>query len=203
MSHYQLNATKRTAIGHDVRKLRKQGVLPAVIYSKIVQPINIEFVHGDFIKAYKQVGSTGVIDITVDEKNIMTCIVHDLHVHPVTNKLIHTDLMVVDLKKKVIAEVPLIFVGESQAIKETGGILDTPHETIKVEALPDNLPSSISIDISLLKSHSDIIKVSDIPMSKDYTLAEEPTLLLASIISETVETIETQNTEVTETPLTE
>jgi large subunit ribosomal protein L25 len=191
MSHYQLKVTTRAELGHNVRKLRNEGFLPLVAYNKLSDAINLKVNHGEFIKAYKSVGSTGVLEITVDNnKKTLPCIVHDLHVHPVSHKLQHADLMIVDLKTKILADVPLEFIGESSAIKESGGILDTQRKSLKVEALPDNLPSIITVDINILRGHSDVIKISDLLKSNDYLIVEDENEVLASIVSETVENIE-------------
>ncbi len=188
MSHYQLNATTRTHLGHDVRKLRKEGFLPIVAYSNKVESISLQVSHRDFIKAFKAVGTTGVVELIIDQnKSTLPCILHNFHIHPVTSKLQHADLIVVDLKIKITAEVPLEFIGESPAIKETGGILETQHKSLKVEALPDSLPSVIKVDISTMKIHSDVIKVSDLGVSPMYSISEENSLIIASIVSETAE----------------
>ena len=119
--HIQLKAEVRTIQGNSLRKLRKQGVLPAVIYSKELGSISLQLNYLEFLKAFKEAGSSHVVDLLVDEHKY-PCLVHDLDINPVSGKLRHVDFLSVNLKNKVIAEVELVFVGEAPAVKEFGAV---------------------------------------------------------------------------------
>jgi large subunit ribosomal protein L25 len=173
-----------------VRILRREGNLPAVIYSKSVSPISLEISQREFYKTYKLTGKTNVIDLKIGEKQTLPCIVHALDVHPVRGEIRHVDFLAVNLKEKVTASVPVLFSGESKAVKELGGILSTSINQLEVEALPDEIPSEIVVDISTLEAFDDVIRVENLPTSTSYKVQNDSDLVIASITSQTVESAE-------------
>jgi len=187
MAHVSLVATSRTVTGNSVRKLRNLGIIPAVIYSNQLKSRNLELVLGQFLKAFKESGKTHVIDLQIDGKETLPCIVHILDVDPVKGTVRHVDFLSVNLNEKVIASVPLVYIGESKAVKESGGILNTTLKELEVEALPDNIPSQIEVDITVLESFDDVIRVSSLNKSSDYSIIDDGDLVVASITSQSVE----------------
>ncbi len=187
MAHVNLASQTRTVIGNQVRKLRREGIIPAVVYSSKVSPINLQVQLRDFYRVYKEAGTTHVIDLQMDKNKVQPCIVHELDINPVSGRLRHIDFLAVDLKEKVVASVPIRLIGESVAVKEAGGVVTTSVDELEVEALPDNIPSEILVDLSLLKTYEDVIRVEDLPKSDNYEIKEEPELVLASIGKESSE----------------
>jgi large subunit ribosomal protein L25 len=184
--HTQLNAEIRTVLGNSVRKLRNQGILPAVIYSKDLGSISLQLNYLQFLKAFKEAGTSHVVDLLIDSKKY-PCLVHDLDIHPVTGKLRHVDFLSVNLKNKVTATVELKFIGESPAVKEFGAVLATPLLEIEVEALPDNLPSEIEINLANLVTLDDVIRVSDLPAASDYVIMTSPEEVIATLVYQSEE----------------
>lgn len=197
MTHASLVANTRTTLGNSVRKIRKDGLLPAVIYSKSVSPIALQLPLGEFIKVFKTAGKTHVIDLKIDTKKAVPCIVQELDVDPVSGGLRHVDFLAVNLKEKVVASVPVTIVGEAPAVKELDGVLTTPVQELDVEALPDSIPSEIVVDVSTLVSFDDVIRVENLPVSETYTIKEDPDTVLASITAQTQEVEEAPVAEVT------
>jgi large subunit ribosomal protein L25 len=180
--HTQITAEIRTIHGNSLRKLRKQGILPAVLFSKDIESVSLQLNYLQFLRTYKEAGKSHVIDVTVDSK-IYPCIVNGLDIHPVTGRLRHVDLLLVNLKRKVTATVPINFIGESPAVKEFGAVLMTPLQEIEVEALPDKLPESIEVDLNKLVTLSDIIRVEDLLASSDYEIVTEQDTILATLVN--------------------
>ncbi|MEM1312766.1 MAG: 50S ribosomal protein L25 [Patescibacteria group bacterium] len=191
MEHLNLQVKKREVLGNRVRKLRREGKLPAVIYSNKVDPISIELPLGSFNQVFKLSGKNHVIDVSVAGAKSYPCIVHVLDIHPVTGVVRHVDFLAVNLKEKVVASVPITFVGESKAVKELGGILNEVVNNLEVLALPDKIPAELKVDISTLEDFNSAIRVGDLDLSGEaYEVQGDSDLLIVSITAPTSEVID-------------
>ncbi len=136
--------------------------MPAVVYGggKSAQPITVK--ESEFLKLWKSAGESTVIELDIgkEKKNVL---IHEVDIDPLKDNPIHVDFYAVDMTKKIHVDVALEFIGESDAVK-AGGILVKVLHALKVEALPNDLPHLISIDISELKAAGDSITVKDIKM---------------------------------------
>ena len=141
---------------------------------------------------------SGVIDLDIDGK-IVPCIIHDIDVHPSKKTLRHVDFYAVNLKVKIVTVVPISIVGEAPGVKNLGGVLNIAMETLSVQALPDEMPEAISIDISNLIDFGTNIRVSDLSISKNYTIMDEADSLIVNLVEQSQE--EEAPTPVTEVPV--
>jgi len=157
-----ITAEKRDILGKKTKTLRQKGVLPAVVYGKGKSAENISVKESDFLKLWKSAGESTVVALEVgsEKKNVL---IHDVAVDPLKDTPTHVDFYIVDMNKPITLDVALEFIGESDAIK-AGGILVKVVHTVKIEALPKDLPHSLSIDISPLKEMTDTITVKDIKL---------------------------------------
>jgi large subunit ribosomal protein L25 len=196
-----LPAKVRTMLGHQAKKLIRTGLLPAVVYSKKTGSQAIEIDYKTAYKTIKTAGTTHVVNIEItDEKGktkIQPSLVQDIDIHPVKGVLRHVDFLAVNLKEKITASVPLVYVGEAIGIKEEGGVLVINIDEVEVEALPNNLPEEIQIDVTNLAHIHDSIKIADLPLNENYKIITESDLPLVILSGQTVET-ETETTVVTE-----
>jgi large subunit ribosomal protein L25 len=132
---------------------RKAGRLPVVIYGHNQPAV--------FITADKK-ELTGILHkhahlVQVDVKGaIETCIVKELQWDHLGSNIIHVDLARVDLNQKVRVVVGLDFFGEAVGLKDGGTFLDHPHNEIEVECVATEIPSSIRVDVTNLKSEEEI-----------------------------------------------
>ena len=161
---YQLNAQPRSVLGKKVKSLRQAGQLPAVVYGNKLEPISITVDNKEFNKTYERAGTSALVDLHVGDKDIFKVLTHEPQNDPVTGKPIHIDFYRVRMDEKITTEIPLEFVGESDAVEQLGGTLVTPHDHIEVDCLPNDLVSEISIDINPLRTFEDQIKLSDIKL---------------------------------------
>lgn len=176
MAHIELQAQNRTITGNQSRKLRRDGILPAVVFGKSFGSTNVQVVYSDFYKVYKQSGKNHVIDLIIDGKKTPV-IVHDIDVHPVKGLPRHIDFLAVNLKEKVTASVPVEITGEAIGIKEQGGVLIQNLEEIEVSALPDSIPGSIVVDVTNLKEIGDHISVEQLDIEKSFEYVTEGTIV--------------------------
>src|SRR3989344_3251640 len=160
MAHAQhkieLKAEARTILGGKVRALRSSGYVPAVLYGKGQESTALQVPVKDFNKVLKEAGESTLVYVDIGGKSYPT-IIHDVATDPSTDTIIHADFYKVSLTEKIKTSVPVEFIGESPAVKDLSGILVKNVNELEVEALPQNLPHEIAVDISSLKAFNDQI----------------------------------------------
>lgn len=162
MNIYDLNVSTRQETGKRIKKRRKEGYIPAVIYGSGSKPMNLEMEYLQFSKIFKKAGETSLINLIIDKQSPVKVLVHDIQIEPLSQSYLHVDFYQVDMNKAITAEIPLKFSGQSEAVKSQGGTLVKNYSSVEVECLPDKLVSEIIVDISLLKTFDDVIKIKDI-----------------------------------------
>lgn len=160
-----LKAEKRKLQGRKVKRLRKEGVLPANIYGKKIKSLSIQVPLQDFNKVYKEVGETGLLQVLVENKK-RSVLIHNVQTDPVTGLPLHVDFFQVDLTQKVSANVPIETTGGAPAEKQGLGAVVTQLDEIEVEALPADLPEKFVVDLSELKEVDQAIYVKDLSVNK-------------------------------------
>jgi large subunit ribosomal protein L25 len=161
MIEYQLNITKRTVLGNKVKTLRREGIIPGVIYGHGIESRSIQFSGKEFLQVYKKSGKTHIIELLLGKIKI-PCIIQDFDFHPVKNILFHVDFLSVKMDEKVVVSVPVVLVGESKVVKEFGALLNTPNKEIDLTCLPNNIPDEIKVDISKIQNLNDVIYTRDL-----------------------------------------
>lgn len=185
-THFKLNAQTRTAVGHQAKKLRKQGITPAVVYSKKFANQNIQVNTIEFFKLYRDAGNTHVIDLNIDGKSQPT-LVHELEIHPVTHRIVHIDFLAVDLKEDVQADVPVRIINKDKCPGvKVGGVLNIALESLEVVSKPDNIPDAILIDAINL-DFDGVVYISDLKKAnKDakFKILGDDEMVVVSILSQ-------------------
>lgn len=180
-THSILKAQTRTLLGNIGMKLRRQGLIPAVVYGfNIDSPLHISLAYNEFEKIHRVAGSTTVVDLEIDGKKFNT-LIHDLQYHPVKDTIIHVDFLAVNMKSSVEAEVPLVFVGVALPVKQDGASLNKTIERVLVSALPDSIPHEIEVDLSLIQSLNDVIRVSDLKVPKGVKIILDAEDVIATV----------------------
>lgn len=165
MKRQKLSVKKRTVLGKKVRKLRKEGLLPGNIYGKDVKSQAVELPYKEFEKFFKEVGETKLIDVDV-EGNLIPALIHNVQLDHLTRLPLHADFFQVNLKEKVKTMVPVVIVGEAKAVSDKLGLLLQQLGEIEVEALPEDLPENIGINVEHLAAVDEQITVSEIKAPK-------------------------------------
>lgn len=182
MKKIKLEAEKRKIFGKKVKKLRKEGILPANIYGRQVKSSAVQVPFKDFQKVYHEAGETGLVELQVTgEEKVRPVLLHNLQFDPVSHAPLHVDFYQVDLKEKITAPVPVVTVGESPAVAEKKGLLLTIINEIEVEALPTDLPENIPVDIGKLAEVDQEIKVSDLKVPSAVKILTDPSLVAVKI----------------------
>lgn len=157
-----LNVKTRTVTGSKVNGLRQNGQVPAIVYGHGLKNQNITVPELEFNKVLKEAGESSLINLVVDKADPIQVLIHDLQYDPIRIKIQHIDFYQVRADEKITAEVNFHFVGDAPAIKDLSGILVTPLTKVKIECLPKDLIHELEVNLSGLKSFSDIIRVKDL-----------------------------------------
>ncbi len=148
------------------KDIRTSGFIPAVIYSKGKEAVAIQIEYQAFRKAFRQTGTSTILDIKFEGKDFMT-LVHDIQYHPVSGEYMHLDLYQVTEGEMVSTTVEVLITGLAPAVKLKAAVLSTPVTHIDVRCLPRNLFHNVTIDVSGLENFHDNIKISDLPLAQD------------------------------------
>ena len=185
----------RTVIGKKVKQLRRGGILPVHVYGTSEAPLSLQ---GDllmFRRLIPQVGTNIPVSIEVEGKQGEDlCFVREVQRHPVTEELLHVDFIRVDVSQTTQAEVPITLVGEAPATRQ-GGTLLQPLQSVLVEALPMNIPSSLEVDVSGMDDFEKAIYVSDVTVGANVTIITELGEMVARVIPPRVEVEEAPEVE--------
>lgn len=178
---YSIKAKEREVIGKKVKKLRENGEIPAVIYGRDQKPQPLTLNIIEFSKVYSEAGSSSLIDLNIGDKPAVKVLSHEPDLNPVTNKPIHVDFYRVRMDEKIKTEIPLEFMGESEAVTQLDGSLVTNRDNVEVECLPADLIPNIEVDISALKTFEDSICVKDLKIPSTIEILTDPEEVIASV----------------------
>jgi len=162
----KLAAEKRTLKGKKVKRLRAEGIVPATLYGKGMESVTLQMEEREVEKVWESVGESGLVDLMVEKEEALPVLLRNPQYGVVSDDLIHIDCYKVNLKEKIVANVPIELVGESFSVKN-GNILVEITAEVEVEALPTDLPEKFVVDLSALKTVEDVITVADLEFDKE------------------------------------
>lgn len=164
----------------NVKTLREKGLIPAVVYGRGQKNISLSLDYQEFKKALETAGESTIIKLKVNNE-IKNVLIYDVAKDPITDKFIHIDFYQVRMDEIITAEVRLAFEGESSAVKTLEGILIKTMNEVEVEALPGDLPHELKIDLSILETFDDHIKIKDIKLPEGVKIKLDPEDVVASV----------------------
>lgn len=188
MSVVTLEAKARTGTGTGVaKKVRAAGRIPAVLYGPGEQPVTLDFATPDFMHIYHGGhGENVLVDLTIDQGESKKVLFREVQRDPVTEAILHVDLLHVSLTKKIRVRVPVHLEGIANGVKNDGGIMQFVMRDVEVECLPMNIPDSINIDVTEMNIQ-DAVHVGDLP-GGDFEFTDDHARTVASVIPPTVST---------------
>jgi large subunit ribosomal protein L25 len=185
------SAQPRTLMGKKSGQLRRQGQVPANINGNVEQTVAITVDKAAFNKLYHKVGDTGLFYLKVEgESKDRPVLVSDLQLDPLSAQVEHVVFRQVDLSEKVKAEVAVELIGELQV---RNALIVTLHNTVEVEALPQDLPEKFVVDISKFENVNDMITFEDLDFDRSKVslqIAEEQTKEPIVMVQEVKEQLE-------------
>ena len=171
MDSISLTARPRTETGRHVHHLRREGTVPAVLYGHKVDPLALAVDAKELERTWQHAGKTHLVDIRVEgQRSARKALIKDMQFHPRSGRMLHVDFFAVNLREKITSEVPVIVVGESQAVKDRLGQVQQVVSSVRVEALPAELPAQLTVDISGLAEVDQGITLGEIELPKGVVL---------------------------------
>ncbi|HUF53312.1 MAG TPA: 50S ribosomal protein L25 [Dehalococcoidia bacterium] len=174
-----LQVAKRNVLGKNVAKLRRNGVTPGNIFGKGQESIAIQVSSDDFRHFIHDHGRNEIVYVDVEGENRPTFI-RNIQRNPITDQILHVDFLQVDLTQKVRLEVAIHLEGIPPAL-DLGGILTHALNSVDVEALPTNVPSALTLDVSVLTEMGQSIHVSALEAPEGVDILTDPETVIARI----------------------
>ncbi len=164
-----LALTPRSVHKKKVRALRREGIIPAVVYGRGFDTTMVQVGQKDFEKAYKKTHGTAIINAGIEGKKLPV-LIHAIQRDSINGNILHVDFLKVDLRHEVTVDVPLVFVGDSPAEKEGKGKIGHEATSISLKCPPASIPSEIEVDISSIVDKHDVIHSSDLKLPEGVSL---------------------------------
>jgi len=178
MEKVVIQAEKRDVVGKQVKAMRRAGKLPAVIYGRHTEPINVSLDAHAASLALGKITSSSLVTIQLDGTEY-PALVREKQRDFIKNRLLHVDFLAVSLDEKLRTAVSIHFIGMSLAVKDHGAVLVHNLEQLHVECLPTDLPERIDVDITSLVKIGDGIRVKDVQVSDKVRVLEDPETMVA------------------------
>ncbi|MBN1939797.1 MAG: 50S ribosomal protein L25 [Candidatus Aminicenantes bacterium] len=171
----------RDAFGKNASyRIRQTGRIPAILYGEGQSNLPIVLDKKDIIKILKsETGLNTLFKISVPggERDVM---IKDVQIDPISDQLIHADLIQIDMNKAVRVEVPVELIGEAVGVKTEGGFIDFMTRELMIECLPALIPERLTVNVSELHLHQSI-KVGEVALPEGIKLITDPGAVVALV----------------------
>lgn len=181
-------AQPRTARGkNEARRLRRNQLSPAVLYGCGMKPVPISVKPGDLHRILtSSSGHNTIFNLDVEGVGKAPVMIAGWQVDPITDRLLHADLLRVDLTKPLRVKIAVHLQGDPKGVKEQGGHLEVVTREIEVECLPDEIPEHLTVDVApLLIGQS--VRASDVPLSGSMKLLSHAEQVIAHVVGHKAE----------------
>lgn len=172
-----VEAQSRSVTGKKVKQLRREGIIPAVIYGQ-GEPEHIQLENGPLRRVLRVAGTTQLIDVQIGKKK-KTVLTREIQQHVTRGDLIHIDFLEVDMQGTVTSDAALVPVGISAPQANGDGVATMAAQTVQIEAAPDDLVSEIEVDMTLIEKMDSVIHVTDLVAPKGVTILADPETVIA------------------------
>ncbi len=189
MEQLELNATIRTTTGNGpARRLRQQGLIPAVLYGPVSAPITLTVNGRDFERAVQK-GNVRRTIVSLTLQNgagpAKTAIIKELQRHPVNGQFLHVDFYEIAMDRKLRVMVPVVMKGKAKG-EEFGGMLQIIEREIEVLCLPRAIPDQLEVDVTEL-GVGDTLHVNDIALPSGVELVPGDNYTVLTVVSQKAE----------------
>ncbi len=174
MQTVALSVRSRELIGKKVKNIRLKGEVPGVVYGHGVESTLVSVERVTLKKAYEKAGSGTLVNLSIGDQSPIKVLFHEPQLHYLSGEPIHFDLFAVKMDEEIETTIPIVFVGLSPAVDELEGNFIANRDQLTIRCLPGNLIPSVEVDISILKTFDDSIKVSDIIIPENVSILDEP-----------------------------
>jgi large subunit ribosomal protein L25 len=181
-----LTVTKRVLEDKSVNAVRREGLIPAELYGHDIPNVHLSIAAKEFAKVYAAAGENTVVTLVMgtDKRPV---IIHHVERHYLSGQPASVDFYQVRMDEKITAYVPILFVGDSAAVREKSAVINKSMTEIEVEALPNDLPHDLTVDLSLLDDIDKTIYVRDMVVPKGVTVLVDEDTAIATATAPRVE----------------
>lgn len=173
MTAIKMQIQKRTESGKNlVKKIRKDNVIPAVVYSRGGETASVSVDSAEFLRVYKSAGSSSLLSLELEGETI-PAIIKEIQRHPVKNQILHVDFQKLNMDEKVRMTVPIVLVNRD-SIKLQPSILMQLLDQIEIECLPTDIPNGAEVDVENMDFTTPmLVKDLDIANNENITILRE------------------------------
>jgi len=193
-----LEAQKRTIKGKKVNRLRREGILPGIIYGKVgkkqMDPIAIQLDLHEASKIINTLTGSSLVNVDVEGEEYPV-ILREVQKDIIYGTLRHVDFMAVSLTEKLQTDVPIELIGQAPAEISMAAVVVTGVSELEIECLPQDLPERIEVDATVLVDIDSVIYVRDLELSENITVLTDPDELIAGVTYVTIEEEEEEEEE--------
>jgi large subunit ribosomal protein L25 len=168
------------------RRMRRESVIPAVLYGRGMTPVSVSVDRRDLRLALSgPAGVNTILELHVDG-TAYPAIVKDMQRDPVKRTVSHVDFQQIDLSEEIVMAVPVRLTGNAKAVLQDGGFVDLAVDRIEVRAAANNVPNEIVVDVSAM-TLTDVIRVSDVALPTGVSAAMDADTVVVTALSTKVE----------------
>ncbi len=187
-----IKASKRENLGKNAsRRLRKQGKMPVILYGFQSAPVPLVLEKKDIFKILRsETGENTIFKVSFDSdtKNVM---LKEIQKDPVTDEILHADLIQIAMDKAIQVSVPIVLKGEATGVKAEGGFIDFVTREVDIECLPKSIPENIEVDISSLHLNQ-ALKIEDIVPPEGVKILTDVSTVIVLVAAPSVEEVEVE-----------
>ena len=182
-----LAAAHREVTGKAVARMRRDGRLPAVVFGHGLDSESVSLDAHEFDQLRRHSGANTLIDLSIDGQRARPALVHGVQVHPLSRRPVHVDLFLVRMTEELTVDVRIVPTGTSDAVETHGGTLLQVMESIRVRALPDQLPQQVELPLERLVDFDAVLKVGDLSLPAGVTVLTDADEVIAKVAQPRVE----------------
>lgn len=157
----KLDVSYRDITGKKIKTLRRTGAIPGIIYGHGFENIPVSVPEKQFMKVYREVGTSSIITIVVGNEKY-DVLIYEVEQDPVSDAFRHVDFLRIRQDEKITTNIPVNVIGECSIVKELSGVLLTELDEIEIRCLPHDLPSHVEVDVSVITEFNEPLHVKDI-----------------------------------------
>jgi len=182
MEQIELKVQKRKMLGKKVKRLRREGLVPAVLYGHGIESVPLQVEERELNRVLNRAGEHRLIALKIGgSRRAQAALIRDVQWDVITGRPLHVDFYAVVMTEKLTTEVPLVFVGEAPAAEQAGAMVLQALDMVEIECLPGDLIEAIEVDLSELKEMDQAIYVKDLRVPPTVTILTDGEELVAKV----------------------
>ncbi|MCS7179108.1 MAG: 50S ribosomal protein L25 [Anaerolineae bacterium] len=182
MTQLELRAEVRTITGKAVRRLRREGWIPAVLYGPETSSRPLQILAREAEEIIYRAGTSHLITLFIgDERPAPQVLIRGVQRDPIRRNLLHVDFYRVQMDKPITMEIPIVLVGSSPVLERREGILLQGKQTLEIECLPRDLIEAVEVDLSVLTEVDQQITVADLTLPPTIRVLDAPDEMVVRI----------------------